>query len=124
MWQESRFVPPVGAAGGVCPAGGGLWLCLAHGQGHGGVVTARSWGSGLCFAPSVGEAGAKVFSGSCAAPSVSAFPGEPCTPLSLQAALRGGQQDSLGTPGPPEGERISGKHPEALGTGVSLHRRL
>lgn len=33
MWQESRFVPPVGAAGGVCPAGGGLWVCLAHGQG-------------------------------------------------------------------------------------------
>lgn len=76
MWQGSRFVPPVGAAGAVCPAGGGLWVCLAHGQGDGSVVTARSWGSGLWFAHSVGEVGAKVLSGSSAAPSiVCAFPG-------------------------------------------------
>lgn len=125
MRQESRVVPPVGAACGVCPTRGGLWVCLAGGQGDGSVVTAQSWGPGPWFASSGDEVGAKVLSGSSLPLPPCVYSLDSCASLSpCRQAVRGAQQDRVGAPGPPEGEMMAGKPPEALGAGVLLHRRL
>lgn len=84
MWQGSWLVPPVGAAGGVCPARGRLWVSLAHE--HTGVSQHRAGHLGSGLLPGGWSGCQGVARLLFAAPSTPVFPGELCPTVPANGA--------------------------------------